>query len=949
MEKDNSPSNIRFQQKSDISLNHILNEIDAPTILFNEDGKLLFFNNAADTFFSKDLIDTKTITSFLNKIGIEQAVSENLSSYLIENNILKTTITLNTHSPIVFELTIKKNNSNQILLYFKDHTTNYDLRNRLEQRDTELKKLSNKFDKKQDDLSEAITQLMKSEAYYRMLLKESITGIIISDFNGMITTINDYALKIIEYSREDINKIHLENLFTEFELRRHPLDYDKIRQGAKVIKERYILTKTGKQIPVEMKSRIISNNKIQTIIRDISAEKKAKLELIDSEKKYRELVENISDMIFECDNHFTLKFSNGAVQVLGYSSPKELVGSSLINLIHPHDREIIHEEILHIFPNKHIKHELRIANSIGEFQWIRINIQGKYEQGVLNGYFGTISDISKLKNAEISLKEKNEELQVFNEEYLSQNEELRTALEEINDKNEIIEETINKLHISKETFRTIAENTPDVIARLDRNGVHQFITQNIEKYYKCNYKDYIGKHILDVPYSDDFNIEMNNYFIKVIEQQSQHTFIFKYTVPFPIYLETRLIPEFDDNKNLISVLAITRDITSLKNIEMELIRSKEKAEESDRLKTAFLANMSHEIRTPLNGIIGFSNLLFDEGIENNEKKEFISTINNCSNQLLTIISDIIDISKIESKQVEISVKSCNITAILNSLKTIYTQERDRSEKHNISIILDIPHHDIDFYVDTDEVRVKQILTNLLGNALKFTDSGEIRFGYTIKNNFVEFFVKDTGVGIPSQDIEIIFERFRQSNPQRDKLYGGTGIGLSICKGLVDLLNGEIWVESDLGRQTTFYFTIPIQNIKKNNPTIIDKPTQAILRNIKILAVEDTFYSQRYLQAIFKRMNVELIVTDSAEEGITIFKNNNDIDIILMDIRLPGMNGLDATKIIRNISKSTPIIAQTANAMADDRAKALAAGCNDYIAKPIRRNDLIRIIYSHIQK
>lgn len=369
-------------------------------------------------------------------------------------------------------------------------------------------------------------------------------------------------------------------------------------------------------------------------------------------------------------------------------------------------------------------------------------------------------------------------------------------------------------------------------------------------------------------------------------------------------------------------------------VNNELLKAKNHAEESDKLKTAFLANMSHEIRTPLNGIMGFIELLHRKKITDEKRAQYIEIINSNSSQLISIIDDLIDIAKIESNQLNISIESTDIGNLLSDIFFSYDVKLAKAG-NNTKLILD--GKDTSCFVATDKNRLTQIIENLLNNAIKFANNGEIHFGFTKKGDFLEFYVKDNGIGIEERNIEKIFDRFWQVERGMTRKYGGTGIGLSICKAFIEKLGGDIWVESEVMVGSTFYFTIPI----KNNETIVEKiqirkgmKLSDDFKNASVLIAEDEDMNYFFFKESLEEFNVEIIRAKDGNEAVQIAKSNPDLRLILMDIKMPNMNGYEATKLIKQIRPELPIIAQTAYAQIGDKEKALESGCDDYIAKPV---------------
>jgi PAS domain S-box-containing protein len=404
------------------------------------------------------------------------------------------------------------------------------------------------------------------------------------------------------------------------------------------------------------------------------------------------------------------------------------------------------------------------------------------------------------------------------------------------------------------------------------------------------------------------------------------------------------------------LLEIFIDITQRKQFELELIKAKEHAEESDHLKTAFLQNMSHEIRTPMNAIMGFSELLA-RNYNNKEKLEKFSDIiiQRC-NDLLDIINDLLDIAKIESGQTNISNEKVNINILFNDLKLFFTALQNRLGKRHITFRLHAGDNQSNLIIETDSGKLKQILTNLIGNAFKFTESGSIEVGCkTIEDNILVFHVSDSGIGIPLEKQKNIFERFVQLEQGNSRIYGGTGLGLSIVKGLVGLLGGKLWLESipenkTTGKagSTTFYFSLPLNKLISNykEPDLKENNKKYDFGTKTVLIVEDDTYNADLIKEILAETTLKFIHTNSGKEAVKI-STSQPVDLILMDIRLPDIDGYEATAQIKQKKPLMKIIAQTAYASQAEKLKSLEAGCNDFIGKPTNRDLLLALISEHL--
>jgi len=397
------------------------------------------------------------------------------------------------------------------------------------------------------------------------------------------------------------------------------------------------------------------------------------------------------------------------------------------------------------------------------------------------------------------------------------------------------------------------------------------------------------------------------------------------------------------NNTLFGYYVIYRNISEQKAFEQQLYDSKIKAEESDRLKTSFLTNLSHEIRTPLNAIIGFSTLLNTKEVSREDQKEYLRLLSNSGKLLLEIIDNIIDISKIESANLSINKTNSNINTMFDELLIDFTEFKNNMNLDKLDLTLKKEITDTEFYVLTDVKRLKQIFTNLIDNALKFTAKGTVEFGYTIKGGNILCYVKDTGIGIDQTELHFIFDRFRQADESTTRRYGGTGIGLAICKSLVELLGGNIWVESKKHEGSSFFFTIPNESTEKQkNPLVTRTTTKNInWQNKKILIAEDVEANYKLLYTYLANTGATIEWARDGNQAVNMIEDNPDFDLILMDINMPVMNGHEAVEMIREKGHEIPVIAQTAYATDENQEEMFSIGYQDYILKPIGLKQLIQ--------
>jgi signal transduction histidine kinase len=379
-------------------------------------------------------------------------------------------------------------------------------------------------------------------------------------------------------------------------------------------------------------------------------------------------------------------------------------------------------------------------------------------------------------------------------------------------------------------------------------------------------------------------------------------------------------------------------------INEELILAKDMAEESNQLKTEFINNMSHEIRTPMNGILGFSNFLSNQDLSETKKKYYISIIQNSGKQLLRIIDDILEISKLGTKQVKIHKEEVCLNDMLFEQFSIFDL---KAKEQKIPLYLKNGLQDPESFILTDKSKFTKILSNLIENALKFTNEGFIEFGYYVEENLLKVYVQDTGIGINKDKQDVIFERFSQEEKSLSKNVGGLGLGLSIAKENAELLGGNIRLVSEKGKGSTFTVVLPFNPVNGNEKKEEKLETQVPKENSlkKILIAEDEEINYLYLSTLLDTfdLNIKVFHAKNGQEAIDICKEKGDVDLVLMDMKMPIVNGFRATKMIKDFLPNLPIVAQTAYSTTEEKADAFSVGCDDFISKPIGAEDLQRII------
>ncbi len=504
---------------------------------------------------------------------------------------------------------------------------------------------------------------------------------------------------------------------------------------------------------------------------------------------------------------------------------------------------------------------------------------------------------------------------------------------------------------SEQRFRSVSDSAVDSIITIDEVGIIVGWNKGAKKTFGYDEKEIIGQQVTIL--MPDYFVEKHSAGFNRLQRGGEPHVLGK-TVElngkrkngevFPIELSLAQWSTATDR----FFTGIIRDITARKLVEKELIESKEKAEESDKLKSAFLANMSHEIRTPLNGILGFSALLKNPELDEKVREEFIDTIDKCSNQLLQTVTDIIDISKIESGVDKAHPVIFNLQELIRETHVLFQPLADRK---NLTLIFNnnLPPNLV--HISIDPAKLRNALNNIIENAIKFTDTGGIEINISVKNNDLILEIADSGIGIDPAFQKIIFERFRQVEISSTRNYGGNGLGLSLAKSFTELLGGTLEVDSSLGNGSTFTLTIPL--VLADNPAEdekdIEREKSAEMDWSKetILLAEDEESNSTLIKLILKSSGVNILLAENGFKAVDACKNENAISLVLMDIKMPLMDGLTATRQIKSFRNSLPIIATTAFADINDKKMCFEAGCNDFLSKPFRKEELINMISKYL--
>jgi PAS domain S-box-containing protein len=647
--------------------------------------------------------------------------------------------------------------------------------------------------------------------------------------------------------------------------------------------------------------------KASNVLKEEKKRKAIEKNLLESEKRFRVMFElSPAGIILYNETGVIIEVNSSFCNILGYS-PAEIIGQNIRLFMAPESETLKVNNISNILSGKTIIHETKNIKKDGSSC-----IVACYETMIVlpDGSSGILS-----VSNDITEKIRSNERMIT----------LSKALESISEC-VTITDLHNKIIFVNKAFCRVYGYTEDEI-----------IGKNVSTLRDNETIDSFVEKILPDTIHNNWTGELVN-----IKKDGEK---------FPIELSTSHIT--DENDNPVALIGIAVDITERKKIQSELISAKEKAEESDKLKSAFLANMSHELRTPLNAVIGFSGLMLESGPDQ-DTLTYSNIILKSGQHLLSLVEDLFDISMIESGQIKINYEEADLVEVLNEVRDFMLGERMRENKDGVGLSLIIERSGNGAWLVTDIRKLKQILLNLLRNALKFTENGSIEFGFEMKNEsenrFFQFFVRDTGIGIDKNYHEAIFDIFRQIDDKHNRKFGGMGIGLAIAKKTVELLGGKIWLESEPSKGSVFYFTIPAPQDKNDGKILHEQKNVGMAKDYTgktILIAEDEKSNYDFLRILFTRMNIKVLWAKDGVEAVKMAESDPTINLVLMDIKMPLMNGFEATKLIKIQRPDLPIVAQTAYAMMSDKQEANEAGCDSYLSKPIKINRLTELLEKYL--
>lgn len=781
-----------------------------------------------------------------------------------------------------------------------DERKHYTLK--LKKKNRAIQDLNLRFEKQNIKLQNLNEELEASESRYKSLVQQIDYGMMVLQ-QGKVVFCNTAAEQIMLADKSNkLQKIPIENLFPNATVER----LNETSKTKKCIKYHLTTLKNlqGKSKKIQLSATPIDfYNEESTLLtfHDVTSEIETRQKLKENELRYRQVFQAAGSgmAIFNPKQGF-LMVNDKFVEITGYTQ------QDIKN-------EIRWEDILPNEVQEQIEARLVWATKLKDHHLISQEVRIRTKSNGLKTAFLQISMLPETNEFIASIVDLTHQYKAW--------------------------EQVRKLQ------RAI-EQSPTAIVVTNKAGRIEYVNPKFEQLTGYPLAECVGKKpnvlkasVLERSYYNDIKLAIkrgNEWRGEVLDKRKDGS---------SFWVDLSISPVLDENQQIQNIILIEEDISKRKALEEKLWSAKNRAEESDKLKSTFLANMSHEIRTPMNGILGFAQLLRQPNLTEDKIREYVAIIDGRGKHLLRVIQDIIDISKIESQQVKLHMHPFSLNTLMEDLYQYFNEE---AKEKGLQLIVDkglkVPKDNI----MSDNYKIQQVLTNLIHNAIKYTEQGVIQVGYKIQGNKqVLFYVSDTGVGIPHDQQQVIFERFRQADNTYTRTHGGTGLGLSICQGLITLLGGKIWVESTPEKGSIFKFTIPWHAAGMKD-SFADVKNKSIpnWQDKTILIVEDDPASMELISTALAKTQAHLAKAVTGYQAIEQATKHQP-DIILMDIQLPEMDGLIATKRIKKLLPHTPIIAQTAHAFANDKQMALKQGCTDYISKPLNIDKLIQLLRKYL--
>ena len=778
----------------------------------------------------------------------------------------------------------------------------------------EQENVSNEIRKNHAEILKVNKELADKEQFLQNILSSAPVGIILVR-NRIIEYVNEATLAQSGYSKEDLIGKSIAELY--YEGKQDPALVQKFYHDIAITGigsiEASMKGKHGEELIIKALGtpapQYAGDDCFLIIGEDITHVKNTEIHLRESEERNRKLIEATIDGIFIINEKMQLMYGNAsACDMLQYS--KEEIFNLHINDVFPTEKvRMQFDAVIEQVKNGiDYKGDTQLINKQKEIVHAEVYVTTLNLDGNLH-YYVSIHNITKRKNNEASLKS------------------------------------------SEQKFRALTENSSDHILRIDDKGVLSYCNSAFLNDFQLKETNCTGNYLNQIKELPKELVEgLNNKIEEVVTTGHTISAELEYRFKDNIRAFDWTITPETENARLSSLLIVGRDYTQKKKAEQELVVAKERAIGADKLKSAFLANMSHEIRTPLNAIVGFTNLLKEESISEEEKIEYIDIVNKSSENLMELINDIVDLAKIESGELSLAKEPYNIIKLLTELHLLFEKRMAIDQKTHLKFYLNLPDNNKTLNVVCDHRRLRQIFINLLGNAFKFTQKGFVEFGYTIEDASVRFYVRDTGIGISTDKQSFIFEPFRQADESTSKLYGGTGLGLSICKRLVNAHDGEMGLISEAETGSEFFFTIPIGHQTKVNGTAtpaktkepkIVRPANYTWNDKMMLLIDATSTAQLQMRKVLDRTKITLISARTQNSARELLLKRNDIHIVLIDLEMPGLELNSFIPGIRQMGIYVPFIGQTNKQLShEDKEIYKNMGFSYVFEKPINNDELL---------
>ena len=780
---------------------------------------------------------------------------------------------------------------------------------------------------------ESANELRIQKTFFENLFEHSPESIIILDNEDQVIQANQEFLRLFEYTQEEIKSKKINDLIVPERFKNEGFGATKDVSLGKMVEMTTIRqTKTGKQIHVEVHGKpiVLDNNQlaVYAIYRNLTQQV--------WNQKSQQIIHNISEILNSSLNSIEVinKVGGELEQIIG-------AGKLFLELIAPNRRSLrVFEEKDNAFTNILYSQSLSSC-AIREKRMLYLNSE-EIQEVVKENRLKLLKNHKKWFG--IPLIEKEQVLGVFGISFDSEDSDM--SLESI----KFIEVISAQLAsgISKKRkdmelrmLERSTEQSPASIIITDTKGNIEYVNPKFCNVTGYELKEVVGRNPRFLKSGATRSAEYKEMWEAVLAGGEWSGEFLNVKKNKELFWERANFSAIKNEYGHIThIIAVKEDITELKKSEKDLLESKNRAEESDRLKSAFLSNMSHELRTPLNAVIGFSNLC-DESLSTTEILEFVRLINKSGNQLLGIIEDILNFTSIECENFQVESEEFFMFNFLDEVMEMTKEKRIQENKERLGMQFKAEKEYSKILVKTDYQRLLQVVTNLMKNALKFTTEGFVEFGYNVEGDELCLYVKDSGVGIEKSKKDVIFDRFRQADDSITRTFGGTGLGLAISKKIMDMLGGTIEVESEPNAGSIFKLRLKCVISKQcENKKSKENNGMEASNSKLILVAEDEISNFKLIEAILTRNNYKVIRAENGEIAVDMCRNNSNISLVLMDIRMPIMDGLIATKEIKKFKPDLPIVAQTAYAMDGDENKAIEEGCNDYISKPIKKDLLL---------